>query len=46
MNILITGGAGYSGSAAAKALLKAGHQVAVYDSLTTYFIDERGQEPF
>jgi UDP-glucose 4-epimerase len=35
MNILITGGAGYNGSAAAKALLKAGHQVTVYDSLAT-----------
>src|SRR5688572_1793850 len=35
MNILITGGAGYIGSAAAKALLKAGHQVTVYDSLAT-----------
>lgn len=33
--MLITGGAGYIGSAAAKALLKAGHQVTVYDSLAT-----------
>jgi len=78
MNILISGGVDYSGSAAAKALLKAGHQDTIYDSLatgkkrgycghpeielalmklyhatqnprelklTTYFIDERGQEP-
>ena len=35
MNILITGGTGYIGSAAAKALLKAGHQVTVYDSPAT-----------
>jgi UDP-glucose 4-epimerase len=35
MNIFITGGAGYIGSATAEALLKAGHQVTVYDSLVT-----------
>ena len=35
MNILITGGAGYIGSATAEALLNAGHQVTVYDSLVT-----------
>ena len=35
MNILITGGAGYIGSATAEALLKAGHSVIVYDSLVT-----------
>jgi UDP-glucose 4-epimerase len=33
MNIFVTGGAGYIGSAAADALLKAGHSVTVYDSL-------------
>ena len=33
MKVFVTGGAGYIGSAAAEALLQAGHQVAVYDSL-------------
>ncbi len=35
MNIFLTGGAGYIGSAAAEALLKAGHHVTIYDSLVT-----------
>jgi len=35
MNIFVTGGAGYIGSAAANALLNAGHSVTVYDSLVT-----------
>lgn len=35
MNILVTGGAGYIGSATAEALIHAGHQVTVYDSLVT-----------
>jgi UDP-glucose 4-epimerase len=35
MNILVTGGAGYIGSATAEVLLKAGHTVTVYDSLVT-----------
>jgi UDP-glucose 4-epimerase len=35
MNIFLTGGGGYIGSAAAAALLKAGHSVTVYDSLIT-----------
>src|SRR5688572_13950175 len=35
MNILVTGGAGYIGSATAEALVKAGHSVTVYDSLFT-----------
>src|SRR5512138_3543163 len=35
MNILVTGGAGYIGSAAAQALFDAGHSVVVYDSLVT-----------
>jgi UDP-glucose 4-epimerase len=33
MNILITGGAGYIGSACAQTLLAAGHSVTIYDSL-------------
>lgn len=35
MNILVTGGAGYIGSATAEALLREGHSVTVYDSLIT-----------
>jgi UDP-glucose 4-epimerase len=35
MNIFLTGGAGYIGSATAEALLKTGHDVTVYDSLVT-----------
>ena len=35
MNILVTGGAGYIGSATADALIKAGHSVTVYDSLVS-----------
>jgi len=35
MNIFISGGAGYIGSAAAAALVEAGHSVTVYDSLVT-----------
>ncbi|HLF72934.1 MAG TPA: UDP-glucose 4-epimerase GalE [Anaerolineales bacterium] len=35
MHILVTGGAGYIGSATAAALKKAGHSVTVYDSLVT-----------
>jgi UDP-glucose 4-epimerase len=35
MNIFVTGGAGYIGSATAAALLDAGHNVTVYDSLVT-----------
>lgn len=35
MNVFITGGAGYIGSATAEALLKNGHSVTVYDSLVT-----------
>ena len=35
MNILVTGGAGYIGSAIAEALIQAEHSVTVYDSLIT-----------
>ncbi len=35
MNILVTGGAGYIGSATAEALIKGGYSVTVYDSLVT-----------
>jgi UDP-glucose 4-epimerase len=35
MNIFVTGGAGYIGSAAAEALLNKGYSVTIYDSLVT-----------
>jgi UDP-glucose 4-epimerase len=35
MNIFLTGGAGYIGSAVAETLLHVGHRVTVYDSLVT-----------
>jgi UDP-glucose 4-epimerase len=35
MNVFVTGGAGYIGSATAEALLNAGHSVTIYDSLVT-----------
>ncbi len=35
MNIFVTGGAGYIGSATSEALLKAGHSVTIYNSLVT-----------
>ena len=35
MNIFVTGGAGYIGSATAEALLNAGHSVTIYDSLVS-----------
>lgn len=35
MNIFVTGGAGYIGSATAEGLIKAGHSVTIYDSLVT-----------
>lgn len=35
MNIFLTGGAGYIGSAATQFLIEAGHAVTVYDSLVT-----------
>jgi UDP-glucose 4-epimerase len=35
MNIFVTGGAGYIGSATAEALINAGYSVTVYDSLVT-----------
>jgi len=42
MNIFVTGGAGYIGSATAEALLNTGHSVTVYDSLVTGY---RGAVP-
>ena len=38
MNIFVTGGAGYIGSAMAEALLQAGHSVTIYDSLVTGYL--------
>jgi UDP-glucose 4-epimerase len=38
MKIFVTGGAGYIGSAAAQALIEAGHSVTVYDSLVTGYL--------
>ncbi|CAG1000799.1 UDP-glucose 4-epimerase [Anaerolineales bacterium] len=35
MNVFVTGGAGYIGSATAEALINAGHSVTVFDSLVT-----------
>ena len=35
MRILVTGGAGYVGSHAIRSLARHGHQVAVYDNLST-----------
>ena len=35
MNIFLTGGAGFIGSATAAALLEAGHEVTIFDSLVT-----------
>lgn len=35
MNILVIGGAGYIGSCTSKALARAGHQVTVFDNLST-----------
>ena len=44
MNIFVTGGAGYIGSAAAEALLEAGHSVTIYDSLITGYRQAVPQE--
>jgi UDP-glucose-4-epimerase GalE len=35
LNVLVTGGAGYIGSHAARALRRAGHEVVLYDNLST-----------
>lgn len=37
MRVLVTGGAGYIGSVTTRLLLDAGHEVVVYDNLTTGF---------
>ena len=38
MNIFVTGGAGYIGSATAESLLNAGHSVTIYDSLVAGYL--------
>ncbi len=46
MNVFVTGGAGYIGSVCAEELLRAGHQVTVYDDLSEGHrsaVDERAQ---
>lgn len=46
MNVLVTGGAGYIGSHAAKALAKAGHVPVVYDDLSSGHLSAVRWGPF
>ena len=43
MRVLVTGGAGYVGSHAAKQLIKSGHEVVILDNLSEGTLTSRRQ---